>query len=122
MLTIRAEQLALLSASLKKRFERDMADHLSEFFPEQCVGLGVAGLFRFIQVNIDRALQYGIERERDICKFLDVAMALGEDFDRSGKYRWSFEILEDEWLTGQEKIDRLVEAALQYEHGGQPVK
>jgi hypothetical protein len=99
-----------------------MADHLSQFFPAHCEGMGAAGLSRFIQTNINRALGYGIERERDVCKFLDVGMALGEDFDRSGKYPWSCEILEDEWLAGEEKVDRLVQTALRYEQGGQPVK
>ena len=82
-----------------------------QFFPEQCAKQSEEGLSKFVATNIDRALGYGLERERDVCKFLDVAMALGEDFDRSGDYPWAKEILEDEWGTGEEKIDRLVKLA-----------
>ncbi len=119
MLTIRAEQMAILGTSVRKNFELEMADHLSQFFPEQCAKQSEEGLSKFVATNIDRALGYGLERERDVCKFLDVAMALGEDFDRSGDYPWAKEILEDEWGTGEEKIDRLVKLALKHEQGGE---
>ena len=112
MLVIRAEQTVALGASVKRRFEREMADHLSTFFPEQCAALRDDELSLFIQTTVDRALGYGINRERDVCKFLDVAMALGKDFDRSGEHPWSREILSDEMLVGQEKIERLVQGAL----------
>lgn len=112
MLVIRAEQMVALGESIKRRFEREMADHLSTFFPEQCAALRADELSLFIQTTIDRALAYGIDCERDVCKFLDVAMALGNDFDRSDEHPWSREILSDEMLVGQEKIDRLVQEAL----------
>jgi hypothetical protein len=121
MLVIRAEQMIALGASVRRRFEREMADHLSAFFPEQCAALRNDELSMFIQTTIDRALGYGIDRERDVCKFLDVAMAIGKDFDRSDEYPWSREILADEMLVGQEKIDRLVQEALRVSTGASPL-
>jgi hypothetical protein len=113
MLSIRPEQMAVFSASLRKRFETEMAAHLETFFPKPCARMGPEELAVFIRRTVDKALAYGIERERDVCKFLDVAMALGQDFDHDPQHSWAREILTDASLVGQEKIGRLVKAALE---------
>lgn len=113
MLVIRHEQMAALGASLRTRFEEEMAVHLETFFPEPCAALGRDALAAFIRRTIDKAIGYGIERERDVCKFLDVAMALGEEFDHDPQFPWSRNILTNSSLAGQEKTERLVRAALE---------
>ncbi len=90
-----------------------MAAHLETFFPKPCARMGPEELAVFIRRTVDKALAYGIERERDVCKFLDVAMALGQDFDHDQRHSWAREILTDASLVGQEKIGRLVKAALE---------
>src|SRR5258708_318652 len=113
MLAIRPEQMAAFSTSLRKRFEADMAVHLETFFHASCAAMNRVELAAFIRRTVDKALTYRIERERDVCKFLDVAMELGPDFDRDPRHPWAQQILTDSSLAGQEKINRLVKAALE---------
>ena len=69
-------------------------------------------LAAFIRRTIDKAMGSGIAREVDVCKFLDVTMALGTNFDEDKEFAWAREVLTDASLGGAEKIDRLVKAAL----------
>jgi hypothetical protein len=113
MLVIRQEQMAALGASLRGRFEAEMAVHLATFFPEPCASMTRDKLASFIRRTADKALGYGIDRERDVCKFLDVAAEFGQDFDHDPKLPWARDVLTDPLLVGQEKINRLVKAALE---------
>jgi hypothetical protein len=114
MLVIRADQMAAFGASIRRRFEDEMASHLATFFPELCPA-NREGLGALIRRNIDKALAYGIERELDVCKFLDLTMALGENFDQ--EIDWARHVLHDPSIVGQDKIDRLVSAALDGDAG-----
>src|SRR5712691_9754666 len=102
MLVIRKEQIAAFGEGLRRRFESEMAVHLERFFPEPCAAMGGEKLGTFIKHTIDKAIRYGIDRERDVCKFLDVAMALGRDFDKDPRFSWSRDILTDASLVGAE--------------------
>jgi hypothetical protein len=104
--------MVVLGEGQRRRFETEMAVHLATFFPEPCAAMGDDEIALFIRRTVDKALAYGIERERDVCKFLDIAMALGRDFDRDPEFPWSREILTDSTLGGIAKIDRLVELAI----------
>ncbi len=115
MLVIRQGQMKLLGASVRRRFEGEMAVHLHEFFPDLCAAMNRDDLAVFVQTTIDKALAYGIERERDVCKFLNVSMVFGKNFDERPEFSWSRDILADPLLVGPEKIDRLMKAALAIE-------
>ena len=52
---------------------------------------------------------YNIVLEQDVARYVELMLALSPDFDESEKTPWANEILTDEWMTGQEKLDRIYE-------------
>jgi hypothetical protein len=116
MLVVRKEQIAVFEARLRERFESRMADHLAAYFPAETGRLGLE-LPAFIRRNTDKALHYGINREHDVCIYLDLAMAYGEQFDAA--LPWSRDILNDPALGAPAKIERLLKIAVP-ETAGRP--
>jgi hypothetical protein len=93
MLTIRPEQISVLSQAQAKSFENRMLAHLRQFFPKQCEAIDEAKLRETIQYGIRSAAVYGIAAERDVCKYVDLIMVLGRDFDKDEKRPWASRIL-----------------------------
>ena len=93
MLVIRREQLSLFSQAELRKFEDWMVSHLGKFFPRQSRTMGESKLRETIQYGIKRAASYGIVSKRDVCKYVDVMIVLGRDFDRDPQYLWAARIL-----------------------------
>jgi hypothetical protein len=85
--------MAVFSQAEIKKFEERVVIHLNKFFPRQCEALGESKLRETIRYGIKRAAGYGITAARDVCKYIDVMVALGRDFDTDKKYPWAGEIL-----------------------------
>jgi hypothetical protein len=96
MLKIRAEQLEAYSQAEVDRFEDWMTNHLKRFFPRECKTLGDSGLKETIQFGIRRAASYGIRAKRDVCKYIDLVVVLGRDFEKDEKLPWAIEILKSQ--------------------------
>ena len=90
MLTIRQEQLRVLGDIQREKFDEWLLDHLKKFFGEKCRRLGDTRLRQLIQYGTHRAASYGFTSKRDTCKYLDLMMVFGRDFD---KLPWADEIL-----------------------------
>ena len=90
-----------------------MVEHLRKFFSDECELLGEDGTRQTIHYAIERAGEYGIVSERDVCIYTDVMFAFGRDFDKDPKLPWAAQILNDESLkdSPSEKVDKLYEAA-----------
>lgn len=93
MLTIRQAQLAVLSQLEVQKFEDWTLTHLQKFFPKQCAALGERQLRESIQHGIRRAAHYGLTAKRDVCKYIDLMIVFGHDFDTDKRSRWAAEIL-----------------------------
>jgi hypothetical protein len=110
MLTIRAAQLAVFSHSEVRKFENWMVAHLSKFFPRQCASLGELKVRETVQYGIQRAACYGLTSKRDVCKYIDIMLVLGPDFDTNQRHAWAGEILS--WRTDPAaKMQTLISAA-----------
>jgi hypothetical protein len=72
-----------------QKFEDWMAAHLAQFFPAQSHALGEPQLRELIQHGIRRATEHGITKERDVCKFIDLMIVFGRDFDQNEKQTWA---------------------------------
>jgi hypothetical protein len=94
MLIIRAEQLAVFSEAEVRKFEDWVLAHLKRFFPQQCAAESEKRLRRKIQEGATRAATYGITAKRDVCKFIDVMMVLGPDFEADPLFPKAKTILE----------------------------
>ena len=112
MLTIRQEQMDALSRVALDNFGDRMVVHLKKCFPESCRALGELGTREAIRHGTERAGSYRLTAERDVCRYIDVMLAFGRDFDADPSLPWAAEILGDEGPAGPgDKMDRLVDEA-----------
>jgi hypothetical protein len=95
MLTIRRAQLVAFSEAEVQRFEDWMIAHLRTFFAKQCEAAGEFALRETIRYGIKRAAAHGFHSKRDVCKYIDLMVALGRDFDTDQRYPWAGLILTD---------------------------
>jgi hypothetical protein len=123
MLTLRKEQLAVFGPLGKKAFEDRMLSHLKKVFPEQSEALGEPKLRETIQSGTQRAAAYRIISERDVCKYIDLMILYGRDFDKDPNLPWAQSILQNQAIRNpSSKIERLYTAAKKQENQAQPRK
>jgi hypothetical protein len=119
MLIIRQEQMDEFIRTAAKSFEDWMVAHLTEFFPGECRVLGYPEVRATIRYGIEKAERYGITTEREVCKYIDLMYALGQDFDSNPDLPWVQEILQDETLPDpEERMVRLCHMAVQKQSVG----
>jgi len=117
MLTIRKEQLAVFGPVGQKAFEDRMLAHLKRVFPEKVSALGEPKLRETIQYGTQRAASYRITSERDVCKYIDLLIFYGRDFDKDPNLPWAPSILQNKNIrTSAAKIERLYKAAQKHEN------
>jgi hypothetical protein len=123
MLTIRKEQMAVFGPLGKKVFEDRMLAHLKKVFPEQSEAQGEPKLRETIQYGTQRAAAYRIISERDVCKYIDLMVLYGRDFDKDPNNPWAQSILQNQAIRNPtSKIERLYKAAKKQENKAQPGK
>jgi hypothetical protein len=110
MLTIRKEQFAVLAHLEARKFEKWMLVHLKRFFPTQCALFGDQRIKEMVRHAIQRAPIYGITSKRDVCKYIDVMIFFGREFDSDERSRWAGNILRRRGEPGV-KLQRLLTAA-----------
>ena len=82
MLRIRRDQMHIFSEASQKSFEDRMVAHIKEFFPEHFAAIKEEGARELIRYGIQRSATYGITAERDVCKYVDVQIVAGPDYDK----------------------------------------
>lgn len=114
-MTIRHQQMQSLADASVSKFEARMTEHLERCFPVQCKASDEMRIHSTIRYGIERAASYGINLERDVCKYIDLMFVFGRDYDRDPGLPWVSEILEDETLDDATvKTERLFAAAKQH--------
>jgi hypothetical protein len=117
MLTIRKEQLAVFGPLGKKAFEDRMVAHLKKVFPEQSETLGEPKLRESIQYGTQSAAAYRIISEIDVCKYIDLMILYGRDFDKNPSHPWAQSVLQNQAIRNPtSKIERLYKAAKKHEN------
>ncbi len=91
-----------------RKFEDWTLAHLQRFFPRQCARAGEPQLRKWVRHGVRRASIYGITAKKDVCKYIDVMMVLGPDFDADPKFPWAPGI-----LAGSGSPDARMRALLQ---------
>jgi hypothetical protein len=109
-LRIRQPQIAVFSQVEVRKFEAWMLVHLKRFFPRRCAGVGEARLQEIVHYGVLRAAVYGITAKRDVCKFIDLMIVFGRDFDTEKGSRWARDILGKKRSSGA-RIQALLRAA-----------
>ena len=121
MFTIRKEQTAAFGPLGKKAFEDRVVAHLKKVFPAQSEALGEPTVRETIQYGTQRAAAYRITSERDVCKYIDLMIFYGRDFDKDPNHPWAQAVLQNQTLRNPStKVDRLFKAAKREENKPQP--
>jgi hypothetical protein len=121
MLTIRKEQLAVFGPVGQKAFADRMIAHLKKVFPQQSESLGEPKLRETIQYGTQRAAAYKMISEVDVCKYIDLMIFYGRDFDKDPNLPWAQSILQNRALRNPTaKIERLYKAAKKHENKAKP--
>jgi hypothetical protein len=110
MLMIRKEQLDTLARAEAEKFEEWMHVHLKRFFPQQYETIGEPGVREVIRYAIVRAGTYGLTSKCDVCKYIDLTILFGRDFDLDLQFPWARDILRTQEVP-EVKIQDLWEAA-----------
>ena len=115
MLTIRRDQLAVFTDLERRNFETRMIQHLHKCFPKQLEGTEDAELRGLIQYGVERSRSHRIKAERDVCRYIDLMVVFGRDFDVAPQHAWAAAILNDAGLRNStKKMDRLFAAAKEH--------
>ena len=118
MLTIRREQLEVLSAYMRQSFEDRMVRHLAQSFPTQFKKLASGSdepVRLLIRQGVDRAAGYQITSERDVGRFIEVMVAVHPQFETMQEMNWARQILGEKVLTSRARMD-LIYQRLRDEH------
>ncbi|MGH9431409.1 MAG: hypothetical protein ACRD3T_07685 [Terriglobia bacterium] len=107
------------SEAALKRFEDQVLGHLNKFFPKCCEAMGESKLRENIQYGVKRAAAHRVTNKSDVCKYIDLMIVFGRDFDRSPQQAWAGEILNDKSLKGPARRMRLLFEAAK-KHCGSP--
>jgi len=78
MLTIRPAQMEALRQSARRQFARDVVSLLRTHFPEQTSGVGMDQLTLTVENAITVAEGKGIQARANICKFVILIFAFGD--------------------------------------------
>ena len=113
MLSIRKEQMDVLSAYTRNQFEQRMIKHLRAKFPDRTKDLPDERIRLVVQDSMRKAKGYDIEYEDDIRRFTEYLVIYGMRFDVREETRWIGDILRRDDLNGTAKMDLIDSRELQ---------
>ena len=114
-MVIRSAQAEVLSDTAGDQFENRVLAHLNRCFGEECSVMGEPAVREWIRYGIQRASEYQIRAERDVCKYIDLMIAFGRDFDRDA---WAATVLKDRGLRDPTtRLETLYQAGKQQQRG-----
>ncbi len=114
MLLIRETQMQVLSSFRRGAFIERCEVHLTTNFA-CCAAMSPRELRTMVEQGTARALSYGIDAERDVCKFLNLTVVLGRDFDL--RFQWARKTLASN-AGPRLRLSRLYEQAIRVADSG----
>src|SRR5690349_890563 len=112
MLTIRHAQMAVLAAAGDEGTEERALTHLRNCIPQVCAKLSEAELLEVIRWARRRSRQYGLEREFDFFRYLNLMFMFGFGFDTDPQFPWAARALGSKDLGGSARMDLLMDHAM----------
>lgn len=109
VLTMRADQMTLLAASGEAQIEDRARAHLKSCIPDSCALLSEDELRNTIRWGRRRSRKYGIEREYDFFRYLNLMFMFGVQFDTDPKYPWA-----KQSLTGKGRPSARMDLLMDY--------
>lgn len=115
MIRLSSDQVMALQNEALHSFANRVATELPGYRGPLTAGRDHKTLYRTAIVAIDRAQSFGIETERALFLYVNLAVTLGAGFDSDPTLPWAHEILTDvSYLGDREKIDDLWNAHIDY--------
>lgn len=112
MLVIREDQMRVLGEYRERAFIARAMRHLELGFPARCADLGSDEVRRSVTIAIRKAREYGLPREVDILRYLNLMYTFGFDFDT---LPWANQVLTDVTISPHPKMEELMENAFEAE-------
>jgi hypothetical protein len=72
-------------------------------------------LIDFVRRGRARAARYDVRSPYAVSLYVGIMAELGEGFETSGAHAWALEVLNDEGLSGNAKVERISDRALKME-------
>lgn len=94
MLVIREEQLAVLSQTMREGFVTRMLWHSRKVFPDKTRPWHDEELREIVRRGMVKAEHYGMHRECEVERYLDLMFLLSFEFDT---FPWASRILQTAW-------------------------
>lgn len=107
MIIIRREQMETFENVAMRAFEDRMLAHLRENHPDKIQDMNDEQLLGLIRQGIRRAETHEVVIEWDVCRYLELVVLYGLEFDESPETTWAGEILRSKELDGTGKMDRI---------------
>lgn len=107
MLTIRKEQMDVLSQHMLNQFFDRMEEYLTERFSEQTKALENEQLRELIVQGVEDGEKYDVTDENDVKRFIEYLVEYGRDFGHSPETMWADQFLNNKELTGTEKMNEI---------------
>lgn len=95
----------------EERFVTTVTQNLRRHYPERLARVDDHNLSRFIESTIVRLRTIGIDRECDVERYLYLMCEFGSDIDTSPRFRWVQDLLFDQSLSGELRMDMLYQYA-----------
>jgi hypothetical protein len=111
MFTIRANQMAVLAVAGEVRTEARAIRHLRNCIPEVCATLSESELRDIVLWGRKRSRGYGIDREFDFFRYLNLMFMFGFEFDTAPRYPWASRTLTAPGHPGA-RVDLLMDHAM----------
>lgn len=92
-----------------------MLVHINKFFPEHYEALGDDNCRELVTLGIKNAEVYDIVNERDVCKYIDLMVSFGVEFDKNPELPWAAKILNDKSRENStEKTEALFKTGIRH--------
>ena len=95
MLTIRNAQMKVLSAQQRQKFVDAMCEFLRIQFNQELESISQTSLQAKVSAALNTASHYGLRSHRDCCRYLNLAVTLGWEFEQLPENAWMLEYLTD---------------------------
>lgn len=111
VLIIRDAQMQAFARMVARDFEQTALAHLHQNLPDACAELGDAAVRQSIQLAIRKCAQYQFNTISETLRYLNIMYWVGFHFDEDPQCPWAQQILNNEDLEVEDKLDALEQAA-----------
>ena len=114
MLQFRKIQMETFGEYMRQSFEDRMVKHIAEVFPTEYGAMvdpdtGDQPVRELVWDGVSKAEGYGITSERNVAMFIELMVEIAPDFDTRQDTAWTQELLRDEALPEDAKMDFIYE-------------